>query len=104
MPSDDYLDRCARCGRSDVDEHWLWFEVSRLEPDDEYAETDLSFCSQAHAAEYLADSEIPWPAADEADGAVGARVIRADLFMFGCGLVAIVLSAIGIVALALWIL
>ena len=100
---DEYADRCARCGRKDVDERWLWFEVSRLEPDDTFAETDLSFCSQAHAAEYLAASEIPWPAADETDPDGGARVIRADLFMFGCGLTAIVLSVIGIVALALWL-
>ena len=56
-PSGEYGDRCAHCGREDVDEQWLWLEVHRLGDEDcEFDDVDLVVCSQAHAAAFLAES------------------------------------------------
>ena len=91
------VDRCERCGRDDVDADWLWLEAQRLADDDcEFDVAELAFCSQAHAAAFLQESEIVWQEFPDVDRSTG---VRADRFMFGCGLLAIVLSVIGLVAL-----
>lgn len=92
-------DRCARCGRTDVDDHWVWLEVHRATEDDEFASVDLSFCSQAHAGAFLQEQEIDW---HQEPGDVTAGV-RVDRYFMGCGLLAVVLSVIGVVALVRWI-
>jgi hypothetical protein len=96
-------ERCALCDRVDVDEYWLWFELERMSPDVdcEFDTAELAFCSQAHAADYLGSRELTWPEF----GVTGRRhQTRLDTFFFGCGLLAIVLSAVGVVALVLWLL
>jgi hypothetical protein len=94
-------DRCAQCGRTDVDGDWVWVEVRRLADEDcEFDEVDLAFCSQAHAADHLRDTPIDW----QAEPALEASGVRADRFFLGCGLLAIVLSVIGLVALLRWVL
>jgi len=96
-----YDDRCARCGRTDVDDAWLWVELRRLADEDcEYDSVELAFCTQAHAADHLADSEIEW----QAEPTTEASGVRADRFFLGCGLLAIVLSVVGLVALVRWVL
>ena len=96
-------ERCDFCGRGDTDEHWLWFEVERLGDDDcEFDSVDLVFCSQAHAAEFLAGSEIDWEPLPD-DRRARAAGTRVDQFFLGCGLLAIVLSVIGVVALVRWV-
>jgi len=95
-----YADRCALCGRTDVDDAWLWTELRRLgEEDCEFDTIELAFCSQPHAAAYLRDTALDWDRvpADMASG------VRADRFMFGCGALAIVLSVIGLVAVLRWV-
>ena len=94
-------DRCDHCGRQDVDDDWLWLAGRRFGDEDcEFDEVDLSFCSQAHAAAFHQGSEIDWERGEAADQSSG---VRADLFMFGCGLLAIILSVIGVVALIQWL-
>lgn len=98
-----YGDRCALCDRRDVDDDWLWLDLRRLAPDvdREYDEQELGFCSQAHAAEYLASRELTWEPHDHSAHASGTRV---DIFFVGCGVLAILLSIVGVVALVRWIL
>lgn len=95
-------ERCEQCGRSDVDEQWLWLEVQRPaeEEDCEFDSVELVFCTQAHAGAFFAESEIDWQRSplDVASG------VRADRFFFGCGLLAIILSVIGLIALLRWLL
>jgi hypothetical protein len=93
-------DRCERCGRTDVDEQWIWLEVHRAADDDcEFESVDLSFCSQAHAGHFLEEQEIDWShvPGDDTSG------VRVDRYFMGCGLLAIVLSVVGVVALVRWI-
>jgi hypothetical protein len=94
-------DRCLQCARTDVAEHWLWLRAERMSQDDdcEFDETELAFCSQAHAAEYLAHGQLDWPAHQHGPRATGTRV---DMLFLGCGLLAIILSVVGIVALVRW--
>ena len=92
-------DRCARCARSDVDEDWVWLEVHRAAEDAEFESVELSFCSQAHAGAFLQEEEIDWHRETE-DRVSGVRV---DRYFMGCGLLAVVLSVIGVVALVRWI-
>ncbi|HSV40207.1 MAG TPA: hypothetical protein VLI04_15715, partial [Nocardioidaceae bacterium] len=91
------------CARVDVDEHWLWLRAERMSQDEdcEFDEAELSFCSQAHAAEYLARGDLEWPEHDHSSRTSGTRV---DTFFMGCGLLAIILSVVGIVALVRWVL
>jgi hypothetical protein len=101
-PSSDELagDRCEHCGRTDVDDAWLWLELRRFGDEDcEFDTVELTFCSQAHAAAHLAATDVDWTRlpTDQASG------VRADRFFLGCGLVAIVLSVIGLVALVRWL-
>ena len=101
FPDEVFADRCARCGRTDVDDAWLWVELRRLGDEDcDYDTVELSFCAQAHAAAHLEDATITW----EQEPATSASGVRADRFMLGCGLLAVVLSGIGLVALARWVL
>ncbi len=95
-------DHCALCGRTDVDEHWVWLRLERqsVDVDCEFDETELSFCSQAHAGQFLTERELEWPEHDQSERTAGTRV---DTFFLGCGLLAIILSVVGIVALARWI-
>jgi hypothetical protein len=97
-----YGDRCALCDRRDVDDAWLWLDLRRLAPDVdcEFDERELSFCSQAHAAEYLAGRELTWEPHDHASHASGARL---DGCFMVLGLAAIILSIVGVVALVRWI-
>jgi len=108
MPLDDaagdvplpHGSRCAQCGRTDVDDQWLWLCVERAADDDcEFDSVDLEFCSQDHAGLFLRESEIDWHrvAANDASG------VRVDRFFLGCGLLAIILSVIGLIALIRWI-
>ena len=93
-------DRCEQCGRGDVDEEWLWVEVERAAEDDcEFESVSLSFCSQAHAGLFFSQSEIDWhqTPGDDRSG------VRADRFFLGCGLLAILLSVIGLIALFRWV-
>ena len=93
-------DRCARCGRTDVDDEWVWLDVQRPAEDDcEFESVDLSFCTQAHAGLFLQEQPIDW---DHQHLEVASGV-RADRFFLGCGLLAIILSVIGLVALVRWI-
>jgi len=94
-------DTCALCARTDVDDDWLWLELRRFAPevDCEFDEQELSFCSQAHAAEYLAGRDLVWEPHDHASDASGRGV---DAYYLGCGLLAIILSIVGVVALVRW--
>lgn len=96
-------DRCAFCGRSDVDGDWLWITVSRLDPEEdcEFDEHELSFCGQQHAGAFLVERQLSWEKPSEADRRSGTRV---DQFFLGCGLLAIVLSVLGIVTIVRWVL
>ena len=97
----EYGARWDRCGRTDVDARWLWLEVQRAAEDEdgEFETVELAFCSQEHAGLFLQESAIDWQR-DEDVGAVGVRV---DRYFLGCGLVAIVLCVIGLVALIQWV-
>ena len=103
MSLDRAGDRCAACGRVDVDEHWLWVSVERLSPDVdcENDEAAVTFCSQRHAADYLGSRELDWSDSEAGRSQGGVAL---DSFFFGCGLVAIVLSVVGVVAVARWLL
>ena len=96
-----YADRCQRCGRTDVDDRWLWLEVHRADEDTdcEFESVDLSFCSQAHAGEFLQHEEIDWQRVEQND----ASGVRVDRFFLGCGLLAIILSVIGLISLIRWV-
>jgi hypothetical protein len=98
---DQVGDCCGRCDRTDVDAQWLWLEVTRpAEEDCEVDSAELAFCSQKHAGLFLQESRIDWQRGDDVSAAGG---VRADRFFLGCGLLAIVLSVIGVIALVLWI-
>jgi len=92
--------RCEYCGRADMDDSWLWLEVTRnAEEDGELESVDLQFCSQAHAGLFLQEQEIDWrrEAGDDTSG------VRVDRYFLGCGLLAVVLSIIGVIALVMWL-
>lgn len=104
--------RCDLCGRVDTGDaveprgagsDWLLVEVSRVSPhDDAVNETvELVFCGQPHAAAYLAERDLSWPAPDPGDDTTsGAWAGRLFLLV---GLVAIVLSVVGAVAIVRWL-
>ena len=94
-------DSCARCGRTDVDDEWLWLEVQRAadDVDCEFESVDLSFCSQTHAGSFLQEQQIDWRRTP-GDTTTGTRV---DVYFMGCGLLAILLSVVGVIALVRWI-
>lgn len=96
-----YDERCALCGRTDVDDAWLWLELRRLADEDcELDTVELAFCSQDHAAAHLRDATIDW----EHETGDTASGVRADRYFLGCGLLAIALSVVGLVALVRWLL
>ena len=96
---------CRQCGRTDVDDAWLWMDLARMDPDvdceDQRIEL-LPFCSQAHAAAWLAVAELEWEEDEPGADTTSGKWLGTLFFLIGLG--AIVLSFVGAVAIALWIL
>jgi hypothetical protein len=102
--------RCDFCGRVDEStedpgevQSWLLVELTRVSPDDdELNDTiDLVFCAQSHAASYLAQRDVPWP--EPGPGADTTSGLWAGRLFLLIGLVAILLSAVGVVAILRWV-
>lgn len=97
-------DRCPVCGRlwEEADQaDWVFLEVTRHTPDGRPGWTSEGFCSQAHAAEWLAQPLPPFEPVTFMPRTARDRLADFGLMaLFG---VPAILALVGLVAIGNWL-
>jgi hypothetical protein len=101
-PTED--ERCPICGRlwrEAEQAEWLHLEVTRVTPGGTPGWDSASFCSQAHAAEWLTRPLPPFEPATLMPRTHRDRL--ADVGLFAMFVVPAILSIVGLIAIGRWL-